>query len=199
MSDSISKDDPELKKLCNIAFDTLCEKLKIPYKPTQFPEKLKDKSFPLFVTWTTGEDKELRGCIGTFQSNLLVKSLPRFALISSMEDTRFSPVSAKEVPNLNVGVSLLVNFEKANDCYDWEVGTHGIDIDFEVEGNYYSATFLPEVAEEQNWDKKTTLRYLIRKAGFYGKLESIEKNILLKRYQSYKFFLSYDEYKQQQQ
>jgi len=47
-----------------------------------------------------------------------------------LNDTRFSPISAKEVPDLQVGVSLLVNFESAENPLDWEVGKHGIEIDF---------------------------------------------------------------------
>ena len=70
-----------------------------------------------------------------------------------------------ELPNLNCEVSLLVNFEEAKNPYDWEVGKHGIDIKFEdEEGEFHSATYLPEVAEEQGWDQKTTLKHLIRKA-----------------------------------
>lgn len=194
MESEISRDDPELKKLCNICFDTLCTELGMSIKPTPFPEKLKKESFPLFVTWTKGKDKDLRGCIGTFASNKLETTLPRYALISALRDDRFDPVSKKEVPSLNVGVSLLVKFEKAKNCYDWEVGTHGIDIDFTAKGRHFSATFLPEVAEEEKWDQKTTLRYLIQKAGYYGKLEDIEDKIECERYQSYKFFLTYQEY-----
>jgi AMMECR1 domain-containing protein len=40
---------------------------------------------------------------------------------SALEDTRFSPVTAREVPLLECQVSLLLNFTPANDCYDWTV------------------------------------------------------------------------------
>jgi AMMECR1 domain-containing protein len=53
---------------------------------------------------------------------------------------------------------------------DWEVGRHGIVIDATFKGKYYSATFLPEVAAEEKWSKEETLKQLIRKAGFRGKL-----------------------------
>jgi AMMECR1 domain-containing protein len=33
----------------------------------------------------------------------------------------------------------------------------------------YDATFLPEVAAEENWDIPTTLMYLINKAGYKKK------------------------------
>lgn len=49
-----------------------------------------------------------------------------------MNDPRFGPIKTDEIPYLHVGVSLLTNFEPANNCLDWEVGKHGIEIDFEI-------------------------------------------------------------------
>ena len=160
-----------------------------------FPEEFKGKSYPLFVTWTTGKEKELRGCVGTFEKDNLEKNLIRYTFISAFKDSRFNPISKDEVKNLNCEVSLLVQFEKAKSPIDWVVGTHGIDIDFkDHKGNSYSATFLPEVAEEEGWDQKTTLQFLIRKAGYRGSLESVFDNIEVTRYQSIKKTISYDEY-----
>ena len=161
-----------------------------------FPEEFKGKSYPLFVTWTTGKEKELRGCVGTFEKDNLEKNLIRYTFISAFKDSRFNPISKDEVKNLNCEVSLLVQFEKAKSPIDWVVGTHGIDIDFkDHKGNSYSATFLPEVAEEEGWDQKTTLQFLIRKAGYRGSLESVYDNIEVTRYQSIKKTISYNEYK----
>ncbi len=92
--------------------------------------------------------------------------LKKFALTSALNDSRFDPISLKEVPNLNCSVSLLVEFENAKDAFDWEVGKHGIEIFFEEDGEEYSATFLPEVAADENWSKDETLKHLIRKSGF---------------------------------
>jgi len=184
---------PDLKYLCVYAFDTLISELT--QKPMQncFPNSLKGKKFPLFVTWTTGQNKNLRGCIGTFLPDNLEKNLRNYSLVAALKDRRFPPINAKEIPHLNVGVSLLINFEDAKDCYDWEVGKHGIQIFFEENGNY-SATFLPEVPIEHKMDKITTLQHLIRKAGYYGELEDVEKKIKLRRYQSIKLFMTYEEY-----
>ena len=181
---------PDLKLLCVYVFDTLISYLTKKEIPSCFPNSLKNKKFPLFVTWTTGKKKALRGCIGTFASNDLEKNLKRFALVAALEDDRFPPINEKEISSLNCGISLLVNFEDGKDCYDWEIGKHGIDIKF----GHYSATFLPEVPVEHNMDKKTTLEHLIEKAGYYGDLEDVEKKIKLRRYQSIKLFMSYDDY-----
>ena len=191
------EDNLDYGLLCKYCFEVLETKLsKGDNKKIPFPEDFKGKSYPLFVTWTTGKEKELRGCIGTFQSGKLEKKLGEYALISAFEDDRFDPIDKSELKNLNCGISLLVNFEKANNALDWEVGKHGIDIDFEDDnGVDYSATFLPEVAEEEGWDQRTTLKYLVRKAGYRGSLDKVLSKIKCKRYQSIKKTISYNEYK----
>ena len=184
------KNSPDLKYLCVYAFDTLISHLTKKEIPNCFPSSLKNKSFPLFVTWTTGKEKNLRGCIGTFASDELESNLKKFSLTAALRDHRFRPITEKEIPSLNVGVSLLTDFEPAKDCYDWERGKHGIQIAF----RHYHATFLPEVSIEHNMDQKTTLEHLIKKAGFYGKLSEVEKEIKMTRYQSIKLFMPYEEY-----
>lgn len=88
----------------------------------------------------------------------------------------------------------MINFEDAKDIYDWEVGKHGIIVKADYEGDHYSATYLPEVASEQGWDRITTLKSLLRKADYEGKFEEIEPYIKLTKYQSSKANLSFDEY-----
>lgn len=47
-------------------------------------------------------------------------------------------------------VSILLHFEEGKDYNDWEIGVHGIRIEFHNErGIKRTATYLPEVAEEQ--------------------------------------------------
>ena len=190
-------EDLDYSLLCKYCFEVLESSLsKGDPKKIKFPEEFKGKSYPLFVTWTIGKEKELRGCIGTFESGKLEKKLREYALISAFEDDRFEPIEKKEIKNLNCEVSLLVEFEKAKNAMDWTVGTHGIDIEFEDDkGVDYSATFLPEVAEQEGWDQRTTLKYLVRKAGYRGSLDKILNRIKLTRYQSIKKTISFDEYK----
>ena len=191
---SISSNDPELKLLCIFAFDNLISVLdkKSNINPN-FPEKYKGQEYPLFVTWKIGKEKELRGCIGTFESSNLKSNLQNYSLVAAFNDFRFNPIELKEVKNLHCGISLLVNFEDVNDIYDWEIGKHGIEIEF-GDNKSYRGTFLPHVAKEQGWDKKKTLESLIKKAGFYGSLDEIKDTIKLTRYQAIKVEMSYDEY-----
>lgn len=79
---------------------------------------------PLFVTWNIqkpGGRHHLRGCIGNFNPLALHEGLASYALTSALEDTRFDPVRANEIPFLDCGVSLLIDFEPAQRWDDWEV------------------------------------------------------------------------------
>ena len=189
------ENDLNYSLLCKYCFEVLEGALLKNKKKITFPEEFKGKSYPLFVTWTTGKEKELRGCIGTFTKGKLEKKLREYALVSAFEDDRFDPIEKNEIKNLNCEVSLLVEFEKGKNAMDWEVGKHGIDITFEdSNGVDYSATFLPEVAQDEGWDQRTTLKYLVRKAGYKGSLDKVLPKIELTRYQSIKNTISYEDY-----
>ena len=190
----ITKDNKSLPLLCVYSFDVLRNALKDNVTP-KFPEEFKNCEYPLFVTFKKNKYDELRGCIGTFEKGNLEKVLNEFTLNAAFGDPRFSPIKLEEVPSLNVGISLLVNFQDRKDIYDWEVGKNGIEIEFKDDNErYHRGTFLPEVATEQGWDKETTLRYLVQKARYFGELKDIENKIKLKSYESIKIHMTYDEY-----
>lgn len=155
---------------------------------------------PLFVTWnldTRPDGYTLRGCIGTFEPQPLDTGLAAYALTSALQDTRFRPIAPRELPALEVAVTLLTDFEDAADAMDWELGTHGLRISFSAHGKRYGATYLPDVAPEQGWTKEETLVSLMRKAGWMGKQEQWQEvDLRLVRYQGRKKSLRYAEYKQ---
>lgn len=71
-------------------FDVLHSKLhKSPLQNPGFP----NHEFPLFVTWYTGHQLDLRGCIGCFSPLSLHDGLKEYALTSALRDTRFNPIS----------------------------------------------------------------------------------------------------------
>jgi uncharacterized protein (TIGR00296 family) len=137
----------DMKRLAAYCFETLLHHLTPPkdgaVKPL-YPTGLPDPDYPLFVTWTKRGD--LRGCIGTFESKRLSHALPKYTLISALQDDRFEPMDLSEVPDLTFGLSLLVNFTPIDDPLKWEVGRHGIEIEFKHGTREYIGTFLPEVA-----------------------------------------------------
>ncbi|KAK2038661.1 hypothetical protein LZ31DRAFT_546050 [Colletotrichum somersetense] len=155
---------------------------------------------PLFVTWNTisprSGHRSLRGCIGTFEAQDLEDGLSSYALTSALHDTRFPPIEASELPSLEVAVTLLTDFEDAEDPMDWTIGVHGLRISFVHHGKRYGATYLPDVAVEQEWNKEETLISLMRKAGWMGsksKWRDVELKVV--RYQGKKESLEYGEYK----
>lgn len=144
-------------------------------------------------------DYDLRGCIGTLAPRPLNFALAEFAITSALHDQRFDPIALNELPFLRVGVSLLVKYEECNNCFDWTVGVHGIIIKFESMNKgrerAYSATYLPEVAHEQQWSQQDAVLSLVRKAGYRGVItDDLLEHIQCTRYQSSKYRLSYQEY-----
>ncbi|XP_016307028.1 AMME syndrome candidate gene 1 protein-like [Sinocyclocheilus anshuiensis] len=165
------------------------------YQPPRTPRFTNDP-YPLFVTWKIGRDKRLRGCIGTFSAMNLHSGLREYTLTSALKDSRFPPMTRDELPRLFCSVSLLTNFEDVGDYLDWEVGVHGIRIEFFNEkGSKRTATYLPEVAKEQGWDHIQTIDSLLRKGGYKAPITNdFRKTIKLTRYRSEKMTMSYAEY-----
>lgn len=157
-------------------------------------------SAPLFVTWNTLEDDDdaaLRGCIGTFEAQPLSVGLPEYAVIAALHDTRFPPISRRELPTLQAAVTLLTDFEPVDDPYDWEVGVHGIRLSFHERGRRFGSTYLPDVAAEQGWTKDETLFSLTRKAGWMGgRSRWKELDLKVTRYQGKRVSAEYAEFKQ---
>ncbi|KAJ2771429.1 hypothetical protein IWQ56_001783 [Coemansia nantahalensis] len=159
--------------------------------------------YPLFVTWTKpgvhgSGGERLRGCIGNFAAMALGSGLREYALTSALRDSRFAPIRRDEMPRLTCAVSLLTDFEEAADHLDWEVGRHGVWIEFRMPGSSRkrTATFLPEIAAEQGWSKEETIDHLLRKGGYELAItKAARESVRLTRYQSSKAHLSYDEFR----
>jgi len=84
------------------------------------------------------------------------------AASAALEDTRFPhPVGVPELPLISIEISVLTPPEPVKRVEDIVIGKHGIILSV----GWHHATFLPQVAFEQGWDRETTLRHLSRKAG----------------------------------
>eukprot|EP00760_Papus_ankaliazontas_P005369 PhM_4_TR12523/c0_g1_i2/m.105993 len=154
----------------------------------------------LFVTFTQSRGGDLRGCIGTHTEGPLVDQLRRYSAFAAFEDRRFSPVTAHELPHLTCGVTMLSQYEPAKDCYDWVIGTHGINIEFPdptatTTARRLYGTYLPSVMTEQGWDHRQTIDSLVRKAGYRGRVDdALTRTIQTTRFVGSKFELSYSDY-----
>lgn len=216
VDDIIGESDVCLPEHCFRAFDALYCALTSnePIQPT-FP----DEEYPLFVTWNTrssrpGKEPRLRGCIGNFEPQPLREGIAEYALISAFKDSRFRKIEERELPTLECGISLLTDFEDTDSYLDWTIGTHGIYISFPNPSLYPSshessflprfssrhtltATYLPDVIPEQGWDKVEAVDSAIHKAGWKGTVtEDIRRSIKLRRYQSRKCTVGWDEFVQ---
>ncbi|MDD3094934.1 MAG: AmmeMemoRadiSam system protein A [Candidatus Neomarinimicrobiota bacterium] len=114
----------------------------------------------LFVT--LHKQGELRGCIGYIEGvRPLSRALYEMADAAAFRDPRFSPLQAEELEKTDIEISLLSPLEKVDSYLDIEIGKHGII----MKKGMHQAVFLPQVAPEQGWDLKATLRHLSLKAG----------------------------------
>jgi AMME syndrome candidate gene 1 protein len=144
---------------------------------------------PVFVCFKHAMTHDLRGCIGNFTPAPLKEQLPRYACAAAFEDSRFRPMqSEEELAKMSCTVSLLHSFEKMplGKWDDWSIGVHGVQglLLTPSSTRPYRATFLPHVATEQNWDHRTTLTRLLRKAGYEGDITNdILARLELTRYQ----------------
>jgi AmmeMemoRadiSam system protein A len=83
------------------------------------------------------------------------------ALAAAFQDSRFKPVTKNELAALEIEISVLTPLKKIASVDEIEVGKHGIYI---MKGGH-SGILLPQVATENNWDRKTFLEHTCTKAG----------------------------------
>lgn len=184
-----------VSELCGFCFKVLISHLH-GRTPPPFPDSA-DPLFraPLFVTWlksgrgerADAREQELRGCIGCLEPVLFCSGLSEYALRSALQDKRFPPVRLDELPSLACRLSILYQFETCAHLYDWQVGLHGVLINFaDVHGRQYSATYLPEVPREHGMTRDIALRELVAKAGYDGQCDQdLLSRIQVTRYRTH--------------
>lgn len=182
-------------EMCVYCFDVLvCHFRNDPKPSCPFDA---NAELPMFVTLNTVDKRNrtsLRGCIGSLSPRPL-HDLSYFVMSSAFRDRRFSPLAHDELHNIELSVSLLVNYEDGAHYLDWEIDIHGIIVEFEDNGSRYSATYLPGVVPEQGWNREQAIESLVRKSGYSGKItKAILQAIKLTRYQSSKECLHFREY-----
>lgn len=115
----------------------------------------------LFVTLR--KHGELRGCIGRIgAAEPLATAVGHVAADAALRDHRFAPVTAEELPELQVEVSVLTLPVRLADSAELVPGRDGVIL--EHEGR--SGVFLPQVWDETGWTRLEFLRELAsQKAG----------------------------------
>ncbi|MFH1279027.1 MAG: AmmeMemoRadiSam system protein B [Candidatus Eisenbacteria bacterium] len=113
-----------------------------------------------FVTLEIGD--RLRGCIGHMAENRpLCQVVGAMALQAAFNDRRFSPLTAKELGEIRVEISVLTPKRRVSGPEDIVIGRDGVVL--EKDGR--SAVYLPQVAPEEGWNREEMLGHLARKAG----------------------------------
>jgi len=122
----------------------------------------------VFVTLKRHPSGMLRGCIGYPLPVLPLRTaLVRAALSAAVEDYRFRPVPAAELPHLTIEVSVLtppepLRFSNPEEAIRLvKVGRDGLI----VEGLGTSGLLLPQVAPEEGWSADELLDGTCEKAG----------------------------------
>jgi AmmeMemoRadiSam system protein A len=145
------------KILLKVAKDTVAAAVKekpVSKPQTADPALLAEQG--CFVTLKNGD--QLRGCIGQFIADRpLIELVCQMAVSACMRDPRFSGdrITSRELPELDIEISVLSPLEKADDPLSLRLGIDGIYI---TDG-FRSGCFLPQVATETGWGAEDFLSY----------------------------------------
>ena len=128
--------------------------------PVAAPAPILAHTGAVFVT--LHNRRALRGCIGHLSwDQPFAEVIPRCAIAASREDPRFPAVTADELPQLTIEISVLSPLEPIHGPADVEVGRHGLV----VEQGWHRGLLLPQVATEWQWNAETFLSQACHKAG----------------------------------
>lgn len=158
MSPLNEQEKNELLSMARSALEVyLRERRFLPVEPVH--ARLREKG-GAFVTLERQGD--LRGCIGHLAADKsLFLTVQQMAIEAATGDPRFSAVTAEEIHELEIEVSVLSGFQKITDISGIKVGEHGLI----VGDGRRRGLLLPQVAEREGWDVPTFLSATCRKAG----------------------------------
>lgn len=106
-------------------------------------------------------DGKLRGCIGTlYPEQPLHEAVAAMAGEAATSDPRFHPLTARELRDTDIEVSVLTPFVRVHP-EDVEPGRHGLYI---ARGRR-RGVLLPQVATQYGWDREEFLAQTCHKAG----------------------------------
>lgn len=158
------EDKLTLVALARSAITAELDKTAVVQRPQRISEALEEKR-GCFVT--LHKKGQLRGCIGTIEPvRSLVENVEENARNAAFRDPRFPALTAAELPEIDLEVSVLsvpeiLAYKDSDDLKQKLIpGSHGVI----VTKGWHSATFLPQVWEQLP-DPETFLSHLCRKAG----------------------------------
>ena len=130
------------------------------YEPTASASEVLNQERGAFVTLRKSGD--LRGCIGyTSAAKPLYMTVRDTATLAALRDTRFQPVSASELSQLDYEVSVLSPLRRVLDVRQIKVGQHGLL----MKNGPHEGLLLPQVPVDEKWDRPRFLEETCAKAG----------------------------------
>ena len=149
-SKEFTLNDAEKKTLKEIAklalYDAVIKDEKTFINAKRIDAKLK-KHLGAFVTLHL--HGKLRGCIGRFEPDApIYQTIIDMSIAASRYDTRFTPVSPKELKNITIEISLLTPRKKISSIDDIVIGRDGIYVQYGKK----NGTYLPQVATDMGWN-----------------------------------------------
>lgn len=134
------------------------------YLPKIKSKRLSEKGYGLFVTLRL--KGQLRGCLGKIEGNESLSILiEKMALESAFYDRRFPPLTIDEFDNLEIEITILSPLKEIDHYQKIRLGRDGVVI----RRRWQQAVFLPQVAEETDWDLEKFLSALCEKGGMEEK------------------------------
>ena len=156
MSPLPSDDRCALLKLARQAITSAVTLQPMPAIPTLLDTRIGSGAFV-----TLHQQGRLRGCIGLLESPAnLAETVARCAALAAKEDPRFNPVTASEIADLEIEISVLSPLRAAKP-EEVEPGTHGL----RVRRGACSGVLLPQVASRYQWSRERFLEETCHKAG----------------------------------
>ncbi len=113
---------------------------------------------------TLNKQGQLRGCIGhTVAIKPLHETVSYCAIQAAVSDPRFPPVTANELDEIHIEISVLTPLQRVASLDEIEVGRDGLMI---IKGRY-RGLLLPQVATDYGWDRTAFLENTCRKANLF--------------------------------
>lgn len=154
-------DAKERKALLSLARSTI-EAVAAGREPPSLDLRSRTLDTPCGAFVTLHKSGRLRGCIGYVHAVKPLRDAVRdMAIQAAFHDPRFPAVTADEVPQLDIEISVLSPLEPVLDVSGIVVGRDGLV----VRAGGASGLLLPQVATEQGWDRETFLDHTCMKAG----------------------------------
>ena len=136
----------------------------------------------VFVTLNINHN--LRGCIGHMIAQMpLYKAIAEMAASAAFNDHRFGPVKKSELKDISIEISVLTPMKRITSIDEIEMGRDGVY----VKKGMRTGVFLPQVADETGWDKKTFLENLCAHKAFLPKDAYLDKDTEIYIFQVEKF------------